>query len=382
MNAQATNEPWMYNSNTTPQLNGSGISYGNRHNAGGHQHTVAPNTATKVAQKQQPKASPRRMFLGEVPQFIQQSAQHNINDNSVNISVRLMGRVIGRLESSPQTSSLKRKRDEDAPSDSMTNTPHNTQQYEPIVNFTIDDGTAAIDVYIKREPVPSTAQQSIIPPPYTASAMQQQKANSSLSFPNVKIGQLVDCIGQIKVDTTTSKGEKSSAASNDISKQQHPTQQHIWLETTSVSIINNPQEETLRQLELCSTITSHLNQNINTRTNATHGGYTQNHQYTGRKPPDDSHIPKNRILVAGDLALKLNPLYHYNQNNIQCVLFNTDSAFGYIRYSKDYGGLSCRDLEVLVGAIKPNDRRAVRVALEELQSQGMVYMKEGKYFPL
>ena len=84
--------------------------------------------------------------------------------------------------------------------------------------------------------------------------------------------------------------------------------------------------------------------------------------------------------MLGAAKILYSPLH--NQNNIQCVLFNTDSAFGYIRYSKDYGGISCRDLEVLVGAIKPNDRRAVRVALEELQSQGMVYMKEGKYFPL
>lgn len=98
----------------------------------------------------------------------------------------------------------------------------------------------------------------------------------------------------------------------------------------------------------------------------------------------NDNLPKNRILVTGNLNLKLNSLvYNHNHHQQQQQpVFKPDDAFRYIRYSKDDGGISGSDLALLVGAANAKEKMAVKVAVEHLQNLGMVYMKQGKYFPL
>ncbi|KAL7464964.1 hypothetical protein ACHAXS_005295 [Conticribra weissflogii] len=379
--------------------------------------------------------APRRMFLGDIPLYLQEQTvigsrggkDSVLNDYPVgsiipnNNLVRLMGKVIEILneshsapsqmvESSQISSSdpsLKRKRD--AADEFETIVPENfsirnissigqrgNESVYKIIKFVIDDGTGAIDVITRRRvginegtsihgsstpgPVTKPKQnpyvkknktQKIQQKKQTAEDMPREAVSISKIIsappPPIMIGHSVDCVGQIHVD------EKD--------------ENKIWLQACSVSIVKNPQEETLRQFELSSSVgENYPSEMINP--------IIQNNAfYSGRASYRDGGFPMNGVIAAGNLTYKLCPLHYrvLKQPHTQpfsCnppipeAVLNIDDAYRFIRCSRDDGGIFAKDLELLVGASRPNEKRAVRMAVEELQKQGMVYMKEGKYFPL
>ena len=190
------------------------------------------------------------------------------------------------------------------------------QQDEDMKTCVIDDGTSSIDIV------------------------------SKTSHPDIQIGELIDCIGSIHFisDQETSETKHRS----------------YYLEATSVAIVNNPQEETLRQLELSK---SKLD-------------YSHTNSFTTLQK-----LPKNRILTTPHLQQKLNIL-HNTMHPYPSITLNSDDALRYINYSSNHGGLSINELESLAGATLNKEKRAVRLTVEELQGSGMVFVKEGKLFPL
>lgn len=174
------------------------------------------------------------------------------------------------------------------------------------------------------------------------------------SHPIVEVGQLIDCIGNIHIVP----GQDPSSASGE----QFP--QNYYLEATSVSIINNSQEEILRQLEL-----SKRNTNID------------NIHVTQYSTILQKKIPKNRVLTSSHLESQLNPL-HNTMYPFPSLTLNSEDAFRYISYSAKHGGISTCELETLVGATENREKRAVREAVEELKASGMVHVKEGRLLPL
>jgi hypothetical protein len=227
--------------------------------------------------------------------------------------------------------------------------------------FVIDDGSGTVAVFTERK-TDSAASMSMLPSP----------------SPALKVGLTVDCIGKLVVH-----GEESCCSSD---KQQDKSPQ-VWLVASSVSIVTSPQEALLRQIELTNNDSDNLRNNTNTESNSTIS--------IGGKLADDN-MPRNRILLAGDLNSKLNSIFYnsssvINNNKQQQqlhpqqvpeIIFKPDDAFRFIRYSKDEGGISIDDLALLVGATKAKEKRAVKSAVEYLQNQGMVYLKQGKYYPL
>lgn len=331
--------------------------------------------------------APRRMFLCDVPLFIKQTNSANGDDN-VNF-VRLMGTVIEIIQS-PQLST-----DTDSENNSSLGIHHSTLQstvqtppnanelnstHPPtrVVHFVIDDGTGSIGVFSKRRvgknnsdcndgstsgnALPSTmtnpllSQNTTMQPfrtasnrPLAATALALESILSSPP-PPILVGQTVDCIGRIQVNDNniTTNNEKMP-----------PSSHKIWLAASSVSIVNNPQSVTLRQMELSSS----------KRLSPTHCN-------DGRG--DDT--PQNRILLGGDLERKLNPLFHCNHQN--SVVFNMEDAFNYIKHSKDDGGITQQELALLVGAVHPNEMLAVNLAVEQLREDCRIYLNQGKWFPM
>eukprot|EP00804_Cyclotella_cryptica_P011685 CCRYP_020710-RA/>CCRYP_020710-RA protein AED:0.22 eAED:0.22 QI:0/-1/0/1/-1/1/1/0/261 len=259
--------------------------------------------------------APRRMFLCEVQLFLQKNFSSN---SDCPPEMLLMGRVTHiSCQPTENTTSISNT--------CQQNLSDQTANKNAVTIFAIEDGTASLDVVAVEK------------------------------HPPIKLGQLVDCIGRIYfIDNIDELGR------------QHEIQKPHYLEATSLSILNNPQEETLRQLELSSM----------TATSKFDNHFSQNYSVT---TTDD--IPKNRVLVAGDLQIKLNTLYHTSRP-YPSVTLNTNDAYRYISYSANYGGISLRDLESLVGAIIHREKMAVREAVEDLQKCGMVYMKDGRYYPL
>jgi len=315
--------------------------------------------------------------------------------------------VVGNSEITSCDSSLKRKRDSGeefetmvlgnvrARSNSSVGQPGNEAVYKTI-KFVIDDGTGAIDVITRRRTGKNDGKNvhgssmtcPVVKPkqnPYVTKYKTQQKPQKeekvkdtplhvvsisniiSAPPPPITLGHTVDCVGQIHVDEFD--------------------ENKIWLQASSVSIIKNPQEETLRQFELSSPLGENLQSEMM-------NPIIQNNAfYSGFPGYRDGGIPMNGIIAGGNLTYKLCPLHYrvpqpsYRQSfscnpTIPEAKLNTDDAYRFIRCSRDDGGIFAKDLELLVGASRPNEKRAVRMAVEELQKQGMVYMKEGKYFPL
>lgn len=296
---------------------------------------------------------PLRIFLCDVLKFSQQ--------NSTNRLYRLMGTIV---EIFPQ---------QDLPS-CQNDSP------EALFAFVIDDGSGTVAVFTKRkmrlESVPQQRQQGReIDQQHSDSASSSNSTPQfplTLPLPTLKVGQTVDCIGNFVVDSGDgSLDEQRLKSSHD----EYQSTKQIWFAASAVSIVTSPQEAAIRQIELCS---SSVEENI--RSNPT----TESNMTTKGNPADS--MPKNRILIAGDLNLKLNSLL-YKNNNQQLQqqpqpMFKPDDAFRYIRYSKDDGGISASDLALLVGAKKTTEKLAVKAAVEHLQNLGMVYMQQGKYYPL
>lgn len=260
-----------------------------------------------------------------------------------------------------------------------------------VVGFVLDDGSGTVAVFTKRnmrsDSLSSTTeasnQQSLphhlmqagreINPRYNNSTSTSITSHSFLSspLPALEVGQTVDCIGNFVVDSgDMSQNDQNPNRSDEEHQVSH---QMIWLAASAVSIVTSPQEASLRQIELCSSSENNLRNNLTIETNSTVVGKLVN-----------DNLPKNRILVTGNLNLKLNSLvYNHNHHQQQQQpVFKPDDAFRYIRYSKDDGGISGSDLALLVGAANAKEKMAVKVAVEHLQNLGMVYMKQGKYFPL
>ncbi|KAL7475730.1 hypothetical protein ACHAW6_001639 [Cyclotella cf. meneghiniana] len=259
--------------------------------------------------------APRRMFLCEVPLFLQKYFSTNFDCHP---ELLLMGRV----------TQIARQTEENTASISNASQKSRNEQtgdVDAVTIFAIEDGTASIDVVAVSK------------------------------HPPIKVGQLVDCIGRIHFSDNI--GEFDS---------QSQIEKLHYLEATTVSILNNPQEETLRQLELSS--------------KAAQSKFDTDFAQTYPATMTES-TPKNRVLAAGDLQIKLNTLYH-KSHPYPSITLDTNVAYRYISYSAKYGGISLRDMESLVGALIHKEKMAVREAVEELQKCGMVYMKDGKYYPL
>lgn len=233
--------------------------------------------------------------------------------------------------------------------------------------FVIDDGSGTVAVFTERKT--DTAAPMLSSPPSV-----------------LKVGLTVDCIGKLVVHGEERLSDDGQSCSS--SDKQQDKSPHIWLVASSVSIVTSPQEALLRQIELTNNDSNNLRNNTNTESNSTIS--------TGGKLADEN-MPRNRILLAGDLNFKLNSIFYNsssiinNNNNRQQqlqpqrvpeIIFKPDDAFRFIRYSKDEGGISIDDLALLVGAAKAKEKRAVKAAVEYLQNQGMVYLKQGKYYPL
>jgi hypothetical protein len=233
--------------------------------------------------------------------------------------------------------------------------------------FVIDDGSGTVAVFTERK-ADSAASMSMLPSP----------------SPALKVGLTVDCIGKLVVHGEERLSDQTCSSSD---KQLDKSSQ-IWLVASSVSIVTSPQEALLRQIELTNNDSNNLRNNTNTESNSTIS--------TGGKLADEN-MPRNRILLAGDLNFKLNSIFynsssiinnnnhhqqHFQPQQVPEIIFKPDDAFRFIRYSKDEGGISIDDLALLVGATKAKEKRAVKAAVEYLQNQGMVYLKQGKYYPL
>ena len=305
---------------------------------------------------------PLRIFLCDVAKFAKQNKRNRL--------FRLMGTIVDILF--PEQPA-----EEQASSSCL----------KVLVGFVIDDGSGTVSVFTKRKmrSDPCSSKTEASNKQSVPQHLRQQCSNSTTSsaitsqsilsspLPSLKVGQTVDCIGKFVVDSENGslKNDQSLKSSEEEHQSSH---QMIWLAASAVSIVTSPQASSIRQIELCSSSNgNNLRNNLTAESNSTIGG--------GK--PDDT-IPKNRILMAGDLNLKLNSLLFYNNNQQpqhreQQMVFKPDDAFRYIRYS---GGISGHDLGLLVGATKAKEKMAVKAAVEHLQNLGMVYMKQGKYYPL
>ena len=177
--------------------------------------------------------------------------------------------------------------------------------------------------------------------------------------PPISIGQTVDCIGRIEVAAKDTGGANSDDNSL-------PSAQQLWLAASSVSIANNPQAMTLRQLELSTSRRTFSN------------GDGENE---GGRPAHGNGVPQNRILVGGALERKLNPLYHCHRQ--RSVVFDMENAFQYIKHSKDDGGITQKELASLAGALEANEVLAVTLAVQQLREDCRIYQNhQGKLFPM
>ena len=337
---------------------------------------------------------PRRMFLCDVPLFINHINAKNNDDAAVNDDrnfVRLMGTVVEIIQSSSSGST-----DNMTSNNNVSSTPNSQTR---MVHFVIDDGTGSIGVFTNRRVDNNNisgcsnngdSSGKGLPTTTTANAKQNQylqpSANnqfrpaaatsleSILSSPlqPILVGQTVDCIGRIHIDKKILRvvaGVENTSENDDIGMKTIPEQTvqsndgMLWLGASSVSIMDNPQAMTLSMMGLSS---SDRNMNI-------HGRERGTNNISGRV-----NNAQNRILVGGHLERKLNPLYHHNNS----VLFNMEHAFDYIKHSKDDGGITVKELTSLVGAVEPNEVLAVNLAVEQLREDCRIYLNQGKWFPM
>lgn len=314
---------------------------------------------------------PLRIFLCDVLKFSQQ--------NNTDRLYRLMGTIVEIFPQQPADGQDLSSCQKDSPETLL-------------LAFAIDDGSGTVAVFTKRKmrldscgpTVAASNQQSVTQQRLQGREIDQQhndfesSSNStpqsllSSPLPALKVGQTVDCIGNFVADS----GDGSLDERLKSTHEEYQSTKQIWFAASAVSIVTSPQEATIRQIELCSSnVEENIRSNPTTETNMTIKGN-----------PADDNMPKNRILIAGDLNLKLNSLLYKNHNQQMQQqpqpMFKPDDAFRYIRYSKDDGGISASDLALLVGAKKTTEKLAVKAAVEHLQNLGMVYMQQGKYYPL
>lgn len=330
------------------------------------------NSTNNTRETIQSMTVPLRIFLCDVLKFSQQ--------NNTNRLYRLMGTIVEIFPQQPADGQDLSSCQKDSPGTLL-------------FAFAIDDGSGTVAVFTKRKmrldscgPTVAASNQQSIPQQrqqgheidqqhndFASSSNSTPQSLLSAPLPALKVGQTVDCIGNFVVDS----GDRSldEQRINSTREESQSTKQ-IWFAASAVSIVTSPQEAAIRQIELCSSyVEENIRSNPTTETNMTIKGN-----------PADDNMPKNRILVAGDLNLKLNSLlYKDNSQQLQQQpqpMFKPDDAFRYIRYSKDDGGISASDLALLVGAKKTTEKLAVKAAVEHLQNLGMVYMQQGKYYPL
>ena len=310
---------------------------------------------------------PLRIFLCDALKFAHE------NNNNMNRLFRLMGTIVEIL---PQ------------PTGARSLTP--SQQDSSLITFIIDDGSGLVAVFTERrmrlDSCSSTkvaSNQQSLPQhqrqhgreidqkgnDYVSSSTDTQNSILSSPLPALKVGQTVDCIGSFVFDRVDGSSDDQKLKNNNEDGQS--TNQKLWFAASAVSIVTSPQEASIRQIELCSSSNEkkvHSNLTI-----------TDTRRTTKEKSVDDD-LPRNRILMAGDLNLKVNSMLYNNNNQLQQ---QHEPIFRYIRYySNDDGGISGSDLALLVGATKTKEKQAVKAAVEHLQNLGMVYMKQGKYYPL
>ncbi|KAL9188500.1 hypothetical protein ACHAXT_006878 [Thalassiosira profunda] len=318
--------------------------------------------------------APRRMFLCDVPLFMK--------DGSASNFVRLMGTVVDIIEASDSSSCAGEGNAtvsaEDNPAMQSTQSPANSgnaTHHIPLTHFVIDDGTGSIGVIAHRRVEKNgsgdgrasagnaasanttAAERSTVmqnKQQYMQTANRSPKRTTLKSIlskppPPISVGQTVDCIGRIEVANAKDIG---GASSNDNS----PPAQQLWLAASSVSISNNPQAMTLRQLELSTS----------RRTSSNNDG-----EYEGGRPAHGNGVPQNRILVGGALERRLNPLYHCHRQ--RSVVFDMENAFQYIKHSKDDGGITQKELASLAGALEANEVLAVTLAVQQLREDCRIY---------
>jgi hypothetical protein len=318
--------------------------------------------------------APRRMFLCDVPLL---SVQTSVNCNDDVEYVRLMGTVVEIIQT-PHS----------CPDNATDNasTPNDFHATNIMTHFVIDDGTGSIEVFTKRRVAPTinsnisshSSTENILPPSTQQQTCRSTKKNQHLPqpayqpFPTmtlesilssppppILVGQTVDCIGRIRIDTV--EGSCVDKTNNEMKK----THMHgMRLAASSVSTVNNPQAIILRHLEL----------SLSPRWKITNRGRQ------GNGVARNINSPKNRILVGGMLERKLNPLYHCDHQG--SVVFTLEEAFNYIKHSKDDGGITQKELSSLVGAVEPNEILAVNLAVEQLREDCRIYINQGKWFPM
>lgn len=287
--------------------------------------------------------APQRMFFGDIPLFIERTTNANCSNDGVGFYARLMGTIVEIIRDPPSSSEIIFDIDPQQANDSLSTPDEFPTAHE--IHFVMDDGTGSIEVFSGRRIVPTQPAANQPSPTTTLSSIL------SLSPPPILLGQTVDCIGMIRIDSVETKNETKTSPLHG-----------IWLAASSISIVNCPQAVTLRNLEL----------SLSPRCNQV--DHEQN-EVTG-----NACTPKNRILVGGYLERKLNALYHCDQQG--SVVFDMEEAFNYIKHSKDDGGITQKELSSLVGAFEPNEILAVNLAVEQLREDCRIYISQGKWFPM
>ena len=331
------------------------------------------------------RTAPRRMFLGDIPPFIDRTTTTDAkcgNDDDVDYCVRLMGVVVEIMRNNTRSSSDIICRDVDhRHANDETSTINESPAAHAIHHFVMDDGTGSIEVITEGriDPTDCTGEVGIhtpfarsLPPATRQQSLQSTEKNRhfpqhaiqpspttalgsilSSSSPPILLGQTVDCIGRIRVNSTETENETKTSPSHG-----------IWLVASSVSNVNSPREFTLRNIQL----------SLSPRWKPI------DHERMGNDVAGNARSQKNRILVGGYLERKLNPLYHCDHQG--SVVFDMEEALKYIKHSKDDGGITQKEISSLVGAVEPNEVLAVNLAVERLREDCRIYNSQGKWFPM
>lgn len=309
--------------------------------------------------------APRRMFLYAAAE----RGVNASNNDGVGIDyVRLMGTVVEIISKSPLPSCLD--------IDHVLNDDSENNAVSEMIHLVMDDGTGLMEVVTVRQvhtPSMSTScsnnSSSIIHPKTQQYQIGQNSTLESILSappPPIMVGQTVDCIGRIQIDDA--EGVETQCV-NGTSNQRG---KRIYLLASSVSPVKSPQAMTLRHLELSSSPRWK-----NTISNCGGGvGKINNHILTRK----NANLSQNRILVGGILERKLNPLYHCDHDG--SVVFDMETAFNYIKLSKDDGGITQKELASLVGAVEPNQILAVNLVVEQLREECRIYINRNKWFSM
>ncbi|KAL7553648.1 hypothetical protein ACHAWF_016958 [Thalassiosira exigua] len=332
----------------------SGVSGGSPTRArGGRIRAGNAGTTTIICNR-----APRRMFLCDVPIFAKRIDKVSGDGNNL---VRVMGTVVDVLPSSDVGGDSSLCETSLATSSSADGEPsHQTR----LVHFVIDDGTGCIGVFARRKMARNgdyATKRNHGECINQSSAMMALESILSSLPPSISVGQAVDCIGRIQVECA---GELGVHRSKEDCLKQSASHHGLWLAASSVSITRNPQDSTLRQIELSS-----KKRLKRASKNSSHCG-----------PERGTTLPQNRILAGGELERKLNPLFRCSGQ--RSVAFDLETAFNYIKHSKDDGGITPKEMALLVGAVEPNEILAVNLSIEQLREDCRIYLNQGKWFPM